>query len=60
MVLEEGHHWKIGDGSSINIWTDHWLSSMYIPCVQTPYPFFTLLQIVDNLIDNSTRSWIGT
>ena len=35
-VLKEGMHWRVGDGSSIQIWSDPWLPLEFLPFISSP------------------------
>lgn len=35
-VLKEGMRWRVGDGTSIRIWTDPWLPAEVLPFVSSP------------------------
>ena len=56
-VLKEGMRWRVGDGSSIRIWSDPWLPSTFMP-------FISLLVVpgweeakVASLLSYSNQGW---
>jgi hypothetical protein len=55
-LLKEGLIWRIGDGSSVNIWTDQWINRMGCRVPVTPRRQ-CLLTKVEELIDPITGQW---
>ncbi|XP_024200296.1 uncharacterized protein LOC112203585 [Rosa chinensis] len=53
-VLQAGVRWRIGDGTSVNIWTDRWLQNG--PMLQRPD--HTDFRMVADLINSHDRTWI--
>jgi hypothetical protein len=58
-TLKRGHMWRIGSGTKVNIWEDHWTPSNPTRKVMMPRGCI-LLQTVDNLIDPYTHKWDET
>ena len=59
-VLKEGMSWKVGDGTSIRIWTDPWLLSEFLPFVSSPVAQALEEAKVVSLIDPDTKEWLST
>jgi hypothetical protein len=55
-LLKEGLIWHIGDGSSVNIWTDQWINRTGCRVPVTPRRQ-CLLTKVEELIDPTTGQW---
>ena len=55
-LLKEGIIWRIGNGSSVNIWSDPWLPRGHTRKPATPRGQ-SLLTGVSELIDPQTESW---
>jgi ribonuclease HI len=55
-TLKRGHIWRVGDGTSINIWSDAWIPSSPSRKILTPRGN-TVYTKVSELIDPVTRSW---
>ena len=55
-LMKDGIIWRVGDGSSINIWTDPWLNRDDARQPITPRRL-CLLQKVQELIDPYTMQW---
>ena len=55
-LLKEGIIWRIGNGSSVNIWSDPWLPRGHTRKPATPRGQ-SLLTRVSELIDPQTESW---
>jgi hypothetical protein len=56
-LLKEGLIWRVGDGSSINIWSDPWLVRNGSLQPTTPKGRNCLLNTVSELIDPVTNQW---
>ena len=56
-VLKEGMRWKVGDGTSIRIWTDPWLPSEFLPFGSSPMAQAFKEAKVVSLIDPVTKEW---
>ncbi|XP_043689330.1 uncharacterized protein LOC122640247 [Telopea speciosissima] len=56
-VLLEGLVWKIGDGSSINIWEDRWIPSLPNFKLQSSKPSDCSLSVVGDLIEPISQTW---
>jgi len=54
--FKQGYIWRVGDGSRINIWEDHWISGSHNLKIQTARRN-NLVSIVDELINQITSSW---
>uniref|UniRef100_A0A453A9D4 Reverse transcriptase zinc-binding domain-containing protein n=1 Tax=Aegilops tauschii subsp. strangulata TaxID=200361 RepID=A0A453A9D4_AEGTS len=52
-LIREGYIWRIGDGKSVNIWTDPWIPRPWSRTVITPRGN-NILQYVNDLIDPAT------
>ena len=59
-VLKEGMRWRVGDGTSIWIWTDPWLPSEFLPFVSLPVAQAFEEAKVVSLIDPVTKEWHST
>ena len=35
-ILKEGMRWRVGDRTSIRVWSDPWLPSNFLPYISTP------------------------
>uniref|UniRef100_A0A8I6YQZ6 Reverse transcriptase domain-containing protein n=1 Tax=Hordeum vulgare subsp. vulgare TaxID=112509 RepID=A0A8I6YQZ6_HORVV len=55
-TFKKGIIWRVGDGSSINIWNDPWISSSPNKRILTPRNNIVLTK-VSELIDVESRSW---
>jgi hypothetical protein len=55
-LMKEGVIWRVGDGSCINMWTDHWLNREDAMRPITPKGNCVLTK-VSELIDPTTGSW---
>jgi len=55
-LLKEEIIWRIGNGSSVNIWSDPWLPRGHTRKLATPRGR-SLLTRVSELIDPQTESW---
>lgn len=56
-VLKEAMRWRVGDGTSIWIWTDPWLPSEFLPFVSLPVAQAFEEAKVVSLIDLVTKEW---
>lgn len=56
-ILTDGSIWRVGDGLSINIWTDKWLPDIDHNHVFTTSSENTTEQLVSTLIDQERRVW---
>jgi hypothetical protein len=56
-LLKEGLIWRVGDGSSINIWSDPWLARNGSLQPITPKGRNCLLNTVSELIDPVSNQW---
>jgi hypothetical protein len=56
-LLKKGCFWNIGDGASINIWTDRWIHTHFGSTTWSKKPADTPLQMVNELIDTQNRCW---
>ena len=54
--FKKGYIWRVGDGSQINIWDDHWIPSSHNMKIQTPRGN-NLVTKVDELINPITGKW---
>ena len=54
--FKKGYIWRVGDGSQINIWEDHWIPTSHNLKVMTPRGH-NLLSKVEDLIDPATGNW---
>jgi hypothetical protein len=54
-LLKEGLVWRVGDGASINIWTDRWLPTLRYHKVQTPMRVLPAKARVSALLDMETN-----
>lgn len=56
-VLKEGMRWRVGDGTSIQIWSDLWLPSDFLSYISLAAASeFEEAQVV-SLIDPATNEW---
>ena len=56
-VLKEGMRWRVGDGSSIRIWSDPWLPSTFMPFVSLPVVPGWEEAKVASLLSYSNQGW---
>jgi len=56
-VLKEGMRWRVGDGSSIQFWSDPWLPSNFMPFISSPIAPGWEEAIVASLLDYSNQGW---
>ena len=56
-VLMEGLRWRVGDGESINVWRDSWLSSEFLPFVSSQPAAGLENMKVRELIKSGTNEW---
>jgi len=54
--FKQGYIWRVGDGSQINIWEDHWIPGSHNLKIQTARGN-NLVSTVDELINPVTSSW---
>ncbi|KAL6130521.1 hypothetical protein ACLB2K_068900 [Fragaria x ananassa] len=54
-VLAAGVHWKVGDGTQIQIWTDDWIPE--VPRYRVHKPPNCEIQFVHELINHDSRTW---
>lgn len=54
--FKRGYIWRIGDGTQVNIWEDHWIPGSHNLKVQTPRGT-NLLPTVNELINLITGQW---
>jgi hypothetical protein len=55
-TFKRGHIWRFGDGTQINIWTDHWIPTSASRKVVTNRGR-CILRTVDELINPITGTW---
>jgi hypothetical protein len=55
-TFKRGHIWRVGDGTKINIWTDHWIHTSASRKVVTDRGR-CILRTVDELINPMTGTW---
>jgi hypothetical protein len=56
-LLKKGCFWNIGDGASINIWTDRWIHTHFGSTTWSKKPADSPFQMVNELIDTQNRCW---
>ena len=56
-VIRQGAKWRVGNGESIKLWGDKWLSSLQSPSLQTPLTIELQNAKVSSLINHSTHQW---
>jgi ribonuclease HI len=56
-LLREGLVWRVGNGKSIRIWKDRWISSPTTYRVQSPPRVLDETATVSSLIDTNTKWW---
>lgn len=56
-ILDLGVRWRIGDGKSIKMWHDAWVSNTGTGKLITPVRIMDQNTSVDALIDNVNHSW---
>jgi hypothetical protein len=56
-LITKGSIWRVGSGSTINIWGDRWLPGQYNHCITSPPPTNTSITHVMHLIDPDLRVW---
>ena len=55
-VLKEGIRWRVGDGTSIRVWSDPWLPSNFLPYISKPNTQGMENMLVASLIDTGSNS----
>jgi hypothetical protein len=56
-ILKKGCFWLIGNGKTINIWTDRWLHPHGDKATWSPRPANTNLNKLQDLINPSSTEW---
>uniref|UniRef100_A0A2N9GDB5 Reverse transcriptase domain-containing protein n=1 Tax=Fagus sylvatica TaxID=28930 RepID=A0A2N9GDB5_FAGSY len=56
-LITKGSIWRVGSGSTINIWGDRWLPGQYNHCITSPPHPNTSITHVMHLIDPDLRVW---
>lgn len=56
-LLQEGLIWQVGNGESIHIWHDPWVSNQISRKIQTPPQILPSEALVSSLIDSTTHWW---
>lgn len=56
-VLMEGLRWRVGDGACIQVWTDPWLPSEFLPFMTSPVAPRWENLCVSSLIKPGTNEW---
>ena len=56
-VLKEDMRWRVGDGSLINIWSNPWLPSSFLPFISSPMVLGWEEATVASLLDHSNQGW---
>ena len=56
-VLKEGMRWKVGDRTSIWVWSDSWLPLPFLPYISTPKAHGLEDLLVASLIDLDFNKW---
>lgn len=56
MVVDEGSYWRVGDGSSIDVWHDKWLSRLPSRKVSSS-AVDSDINVVSDLNVNGTNQW---
>ena len=56
-VIRHGAIWRIGDGKSVNIWGDRWLSLKYSPIILSPRVGGLVEAKVHSFIDEERKCW---
>ena len=59
LVLRDGVRWCVGDGKSIKIWKDAWLTSTMSGRIISPRPTMEIGESVANLIAHDKAEWKG-
>ena len=54
-VLKEGMSWRVGDGTSIWVWSNPWLPSRFLPFISTPRAHGLEDLLVTSLIDSDSN-----
>jgi hypothetical protein len=55
-TFKRGHIWRVGNGTNINIWSDHWIPTSVTRRIQTDIGH-CMLRTVDELINPFTGTW---
>ncbi|XP_042972884.1 uncharacterized protein LOC122304684 [Carya illinoinensis] len=56
-ILKSGLRWRVGNGNSINLWSDKWIPSLPPFTVTSPRDVDCWCERVSDLIDPRQRSW---
>ena len=56
-VLKEGMRWRVGDGTSIRVWSNPWLPSPFLPFFSRPRAHGLEDLLVASLIDSDSNRW---
>ena len=56
-ILKEGMRWRVGDRTSIRVWSDPWLPSNFLPYISTPNTQGMENMLVASSIDTGSNSW---
>jgi hypothetical protein len=56
-LLSHGLLWRVGNGQSINVWTDRWIPRPITYSIQSPLRILGQQAVVEDLIDQRQGSW---
>jgi hypothetical protein len=56
-IIQKGSYWRVGDGTQIQIWGDHWLLTPHQHSIISPCPQNAPITHVSHLIDHQTQAW---
>lgn len=59
-IVHAGHRWQVGDGTTMQIWTDRWIPKPSTFCPISQPNTLPLESTISKLIDEDTGEWNAT